>query len=192
MAQNKKSKLKTAKKSSAKAKTKVVAKAKKPVAAKATKSKTKATPKKKVNLAKKPVAVKKTAKKSAGLSKAKASPKPKAPAKPTTTSKKTSAPKGVAWMQPLDDRILVEIADSEQVTPGGIVLIDSSNQPENMHGYVVAVGRGHQSKKGRIRPIEVKAGDKIIFSKYAGDKVSYDGVNFVIIRETEVLGFAAN
>jgi chaperonin GroES len=54
------------------------------------------------------------------------------------------------------------------------------------------VGRGHQSKKGRIRPVEVTVGDKIIFSKYAGDKISQDGVNFVVIRETEILGLAAN
>ncbi len=110
----------------------------------------------------------------------------------STAPKKATGPKGKAWLKPLDDRLLVEVAEVATTTPGGIVLVDSSSQPDNTQGYVLAVGRGHQNKKGRIRPVEVNVGDKIIFSKYAGDKVSLDGVNFVIIRETEILGFAAN
>lgn len=108
------------------------------------------------------------------------------------TKPKALTPKGSAWLQPLDDRILVELCEEPQVSPGGIILVDSSTQPDNVQGLVLAVGRGHQSKKGRIRPVEVKKGDKIIFSKYSGDKVSLHGVNFVIIRESEILGFASH
>lgn len=114
------------------------------------------------------------------------------PAVKATKASKANSPKAKAWMKPLDDRLLVELAEIEQVSPGGIILVDSSVQPENIEGYVTAIGRGHQNKKGRIRPIELKVGDKVVFSKYAGDKISHNGVNFVIIRESEVLGFAAN
>lgn len=100
--------------------------------------------------------------------------------------------KGTAWLQPLDDRLLVEIVEEPKVSPGGIILIDSSEQPENLHGIVLSIGRGHQNKKGKIRPIEAKKGDKIIFSKYSGDKITKDGVNFVVIRESDVLGFSSN
>lgn len=110
----------------------------------------------------------------------------------SVSHKMISKPKGTAWLRPLDDRLLIEIAEEPKQTPGGIILIDSTETTENMRGFVIAVGRGHQSKKGRIRPIEAKAGDKVIFSKYAGDKISHDGVNFVVIRETDILGFASN
>lgn len=108
-------------------------------------------------------------------------------------SRKASAkPKGKTWLQPLDDRLLIEVAEQPKQTPGGIIIVDSAETTENLRGFVIAVGRGHQNKKGRIRPIEAKAGDKVIFSKYAGDKISHDGVNFVVIRETDILGFASN
>lgn len=100
-------------------------------------------------------------------------------------------PKGKAWLRPLDDRLLIELIEVAPVSPNGLIIIDSSNQPDNLQGVVLAVGRGHQNKKGRIRPIEVKTGDQVIFSKYAGDKIVKDGVNFVIIRESEILGFSA-
>lgn len=182
---------------------KVKASSKKPSVAKKLASK---KPSKSVTL-KKAVKTKTTPKAALAKSKpsAKKATKPKATVAKKATAKasvakvasakkpsKPQGPKGKAWLLPLDDRILVEIAEMAPVSPGGIILVDSSYQPENVHGHVIAVGRGHQSKKGRIRPTDVKVGDKIIFSKYAGDKVSHDGVNFVIIRETEVLGFASN
>lgn len=111
---------------------------------------------------------------------------------PSVSNKMSSKPKGKAWLNPLDDRLLIEILEEPKQSPGGIILIDSTEQAENLRGFVIAIGRGHQNKKGRIRPIEAKAGDKVIFSKYAGDKISHDGVNFVVIRETDILGFASN
>lgn len=96
-----------------------------------------------------------------------------------------------AWLHPLDNRLLIQVIEKEEITAGGIVLTDGSSQVNNLEGVVLAVGRGHQNKKGKIQPIEAKTGDKVIFSKYAGDKLSLDGVNFVVIRETEILGFAA-
>lgn len=111
---------------------------------------------------------------------------------PSVSSKLSSKPKGRAWLHPLDDRLLIEVTEEPKQTTGGIILIDSTEQAENLRGFVIAIGRGHQGKKGRIRPIEAKAGDKVIFSKYAGDKITHDGVNFVVIRETDILGFASN
>jgi chaperonin GroES len=177
--------------------------AKKAVAKKAVAPKAKAKTVKKAAAPKKTKITKKTISTKSKTSKASAKPAPKAaaqtkkPIKSAAPSKKTTltksqGPKAKAWMKPLDDRILVELVDAEQVSPGGIILVDSSIQPENLEGYVTAIGRGHQNKKGRIRPVELKVGDKVLFSKYAGDKVSHNGVNFVIIRESEVLGFAAN
>ncbi len=104
----------------------------------------------------------------------------------------SAKPKGTAWLQPLDDRLLIEIIDEPKQTSGGLILVDTTEQNENLQGFVIKVGRGHQNKKGRVRPIEAKAGDRVIFSKYAGDKVTHDGIKFVILRETEVLGFAAH
>ncbi len=201
MAQTKKAKVKAKAKPAKKASKKAVpvkktVKAKpKAVAAKPTKKTAAVKKTARPKAAKAPIKKRVVTKSAAKKATIKKSATPKAAvSKPSKTTKiaKPSSPKGKTWLQPLDDRILVEVAEQDQVSPGGIVLIDSSTQPDNVQGFVVAVGRGHQNKKGRIRPIELKAGDKIIFSKYAGDKVSQDGVNFVIIRETEVLGFASN
>lgn len=172
--------------------------AKKPKSTVKPKAKTKPVAKKKT--APKAVATKKSpAKKASPVTTKKASGKsvkpkatPTVKANKSAGSTKATKPASKAWMQPLDDRILVEVIEENQTSPGGIIIVDSSTQPDNLSGFVLSVGRGHQNKKGRIRPIELKAGDKIIFSKYAGDKISKDGVNFVIIRETEVLGFASN
>jgi chaperonin GroES len=176
-------------KQAAKAKAKPIAKATKKKAAASAKTNAKKQLKAKVTKMK-PVKAKAATTTKVKPASKKVSLKPKA--KSASSASKVRPQKSQPWMQPLDDRILVEIADGPQTSPGGIILVDTAIQPDNVQGYVVSVGRGHQSKKGRIRPIEVKAGDKIIFSKYTGDKVSHDGVNFVIIRESEVLGFASN
>ncbi|MEY4615690.1 MAG: hypothetical protein RJB66_650 [Pseudomonadota bacterium] len=194
MAANKKQKNKPAKKATPKKVTakKSSAKVAKPKATK-TKIVKKVSPAKKAKSAKKTATNKKKPTKSSPKAVAKAkklTPTKTASKKPAATKPTTAKTK--AWMKPLDDRLLVELIEADQVSQGGIILVDSSIQPENLEGFVTAIGRGHQNKKGRIHPIELKVGDKIIFSKYAGDKVSHNGVNFVIIRETDVLGFAAN
>lgn len=176
-------------KTSIKAKAKVVPKVKASIKAKAeTKAKTKDKGRS-LSKVKSKTTPSKTARSSSGLSNKKSTGVDKALARVAPTSAKA---KGIAWLQPLDDRLLVEIVEEPKVSPGGIILIDSTEQPENLHGIVLSIGRGHQTKKGKIRPIEAKKGDKIIFSKYSGDKITKDGVNFVVIRESDVLGFSSN
>lgn len=176
--------------------TKKSKKNKKPITKKSVAKKTTTAAKKSsVKVAKKAITSKNVAKtaKTAKTAKKKAISTKLASKKATSVQKPVvTKPKGTAWLQPLDDRILVELVKIDEVSPGGIILVDSSIQPDNLQGVVLAIGRGHQNKKGHIRPLDVKIGDKIVFSKYAGDKISQDGVNFVVIRETEVLGFAAN
>ena len=89
-------------------------------------------------------------------------------------------------LQPLDDRVIVEIEEAEEKTQGGIVLPDTAKE-KPQRGKVVAVGPGKLTDKGeRITPI-LKEGDRIIFGKYAGTEVKYDDKEFKILRESDVL-----
>lgn len=93
------------------------------------------------------------------------------------------------FVTPLDDRIIVQASESEKVTPGGIIIPDTiSTAAGNRKGVVLAVGRGHCDKKGRVRPMDVKAGDKIIFPDFTGSKLIYLGQDLIILRETDVMG----
>lgn len=88
---------------------------------------------------------------------------------------------------PLDDRVVVQPVEASTVTAGGIIIPDSVNEKPQM-GTVVAVGRGHRSAKGRVRPVDVKVGDRVLFPKYAGDQIEVDGQKLLILREGDVLG----
>jgi chaperonin GroES len=88
---------------------------------------------------------------------------------------------------PLDDRVVVQPVEASNVTAGGIIIPDSVNEKPQM-GTVVAVGRGHRSAKGRVRPVDVKVGDRVLFPKYAGDQIEVDGQKLLILREADVLG----
>jgi chaperonin GroES len=90
-------------------------------------------------------------------------------------------------IRPLQDRILIKRVDEEQKTAGGIIIPDSAKE-KPQEGRVVAVGNGKVGDDGKVRPLDVKKGDRILFSKYAGSEVKLDGEEHMIIREEDVLG----
>lgn len=95
------------------------------------------------------------------------------------------------WAQfvtPLDDRLLVKLEETSRRTPGGLYIPDNADISGNHQGFVVAVGRGHRDKKGRVRPMDVQVGDQVVFSQYAGNKVQMLNEEVVILRESDILG----
>jgi chaperonin GroES len=90
-------------------------------------------------------------------------------------------------IRPLNDRILVKRLEEEQKTKGGIIIPDSAKE-KPAEGEVVAVGHGKLNDKGERIPLELKAGNRILFSKYGGTEVKVDGQEFLIMREDDVLG----
>jgi chaperonin GroES len=90
-------------------------------------------------------------------------------------------------IRPLQDRILIKRVDEEQKTAGGIIIPDTAKE-KPQEGRVVAVGNGKVGDDGKLRPLDVKKGDRVLFSKYAGSEVKLDGEEHTIIREEDVLG----
>lgn len=88
---------------------------------------------------------------------------------------------------PLSDRILVQRSKSEEKSPGGIIIPDAAKE-KPVEGTVISVGSGKKLDDGTVRQPDVKAGDKILFGKYAGTEIKLDGVEHVILREDDVLG----
>jgi chaperonin GroES len=89
-------------------------------------------------------------------------------------------------IRPLQDRILVKRVDEEETTTGGIIIPDSAKE-KPQEGLVAAVGPGKTLENGSVAEIAVQAGDRILFSKYAGTDVDVDGAEHIIIREDDVL-----
>jgi chaperonin GroES len=90
-------------------------------------------------------------------------------------------------IRPLGDRVLVKREVSEEKTKGGIIIPDTAKE-KPIEGRVVAVGAGKVSEDGKQRPLDVKAGDKILFGKYSGTEVKIDGDEHVMLREEDILG----
>ena len=88
---------------------------------------------------------------------------------------------------PLHDRILVRRIEEGETTRGGIIIPDSAKE-KPQEGEVVAVGAGKRNEKGERVAMDVKAGDRILFGKYSGSDIKIDGVEYLIMREDEVLG----
>lgn len=113
--------------------------------------------------------------------------------KPAASHLVKSAPKKVLdlsdFVTPLDDRLLVQISGTEKMTAGGLYIPDTvADTSGNLEGYVVAVGRGHLSKKGHVRPMDVTVGDRVVFSEYAGSKIKIQNEDLIILREGDVMG----
>ena len=89
-------------------------------------------------------------------------------------------------LRPLHDRILVERVEEEAQVKGGIIIPDSAKE-KPQQGKVIAVGNGKRQEDGSIAPLDVKAGDRILFAKYAGTEVKIDNNDYLIFREDEVL-----
>ncbi|MGH0031759.1 MAG: co-chaperone GroES [Myxococcota bacterium] len=90
-------------------------------------------------------------------------------------------------IRPLQDRIIVKRIDEEETTAGGIIIPDSAKE-KPQEGKVVAVGKGKVGDDGKVQPLDVKKGNRVLFSKYAGTEVNIEGEEHLIIREDDVLG----
>ena len=90
-------------------------------------------------------------------------------------------------LTPLHDRILVRRVEEAETTRGGLIIPDSAKD-KPQEGEVVAVGKGKVNEEGKVRPLDVKEGDRILFGKYSGTEIKLDGEEFLIMREEEVLG----
>lgn len=90
-------------------------------------------------------------------------------------------------LRPLQDRILVQRVEEETTTKGGIIIPDTAKE-KPAEGKVVAVGNGKTADDGKKVPLEIKAGDRILFGKYSGTEVKVEGEEYLIMREDDVLG----
>jgi chaperonin GroES len=90
-------------------------------------------------------------------------------------------------IRPLQDRVIVKRLEEEAKTKGGIIIPDTAKE-KPVEGIVVAVGKGKTAKDGKLIELDVKTGDKILFSKYGGTEVKIDGVEHLIMREDDILG----
>ena len=89
--------------------------------------------------------------------------------------------------KPLGDRVVIEVTKREDKTAGGIYLPDSAKE-KPMEGMVVSVGKGARDNQGNLVPMELKAGDRIVFGKWAGTEVKIDGKELLIMKESDVMG----
>ena len=90
-------------------------------------------------------------------------------------------------IRPLQDRVIVKRVEEEAKTKGGIIIPDSAKE-KPAEGKVIAVGKGKIGEDGKLQPLDVKVGDRILFSKYAGTEVKVDGEENLIMREDDILG----
>ena len=89
--------------------------------------------------------------------------------------------------RPLQDRLIVERSEEESKTKGGIIIPDSAKE-KPLQAKVISVGNGKVLEDGKVRPLDIKAGDTVLFSKYAGTEIKLDGKDLLILREEDVLG----
>lgn len=90
-------------------------------------------------------------------------------------------------IRPLHDRVLVRRLDSEEKTAGGIIIPDTA-QEKPMEGEVLAAGEGIRGENGKIQALDVKAGNRVLFGKWAGTEVTLDGEELVIMKESDIMG----
>lgn len=89
-------------------------------------------------------------------------------------------------IKPLGDRVLVEILEAEEKTAGGIILPDTAKQ-EKTEGKVIAVGSGKVLDSGKVQPIEVKKGDKVLFGKWGGDDIEIEGKKHKVLKSEDII-----
>jgi chaperonin GroES len=90
-------------------------------------------------------------------------------------------------VRPLHDRILIKRIEEKETVKGGIIIPDSAKE-KPQEGEVIAVGHGKKTEEGKVIPLDVKAGDRILFGKYSGTEIKIDDQEYLIVREDEVLG----
>jgi len=89
--------------------------------------------------------------------------------------------------RPLHDRVLIRRIEEENKTPGGIIIPDTAKE-KPQQGEVVAVGPGARDESGKLIPLDVKVGDKVLFGKWSGSEVTIDGEELLIMKESDILG----
>tara|TARA_B100000989_G_scaffold270374_1_gene226435 strand:- start:236 stop:523 length:288 start_codon:yes stop_codon:yes gene_type:complete len=90
-------------------------------------------------------------------------------------------------LRPLHDRLLIRPLDAEEKTAGGIIIPDTAKE-KPMEGEVVAAGSGTKGEDGKITPLDVKKGNRVLYGKWSGTEVKVDGEDLLIVRETDVMG----
>ena len=89
--------------------------------------------------------------------------------------------------RPLHDRVVVKRIEAEEKTKGGIIIPDTAKE-KPMEGEIVAVGPGARDEKGTVVPLDVKVGDRVLFGKWSGTEVKLDGVEYLIMKESDIMG----
>ena len=92
--------------------------------------------------------------------------------------------------RPLHDRVLVRRIEQDERTAGGIIIPDTAKE-KPMEGEVIAIGAGARGENGKLHPLDVKAGDRILFGKWSGTEVKLDGQELIIMKESDVMGVIA-
>ncbi|MFZ9595782.1 MAG: co-chaperone GroES [Bdellovibrionia bacterium] len=90
-------------------------------------------------------------------------------------------------VRPLHDRVLVKRSNEEERSKGGIIIPDTAKE-KPIQGEIIAVGQGRVTEDGKVRPLDVKKGDRVLFGKYAGTEIKIDGDEFLMMREEDILG----
>jgi chaperonin GroES len=89
--------------------------------------------------------------------------------------------------RPLHDRVLIRRVEAEEKTAGGIIIPDTAKE-KPMEGEVVSVGPGARGEDGKIQPLDVKAGDRVLFGKWSGTEIKLDGEDLIIMKESDIMG----
>ena len=92
--------------------------------------------------------------------------------------------------RPLHDRVVVRRIDAEEKTKGGIIIPDSAKEKPSQ-GEIIAVGPGGRDEAGKLTPLDVKAGDRVLFGKWSGTEIKLDGEDFLIMKESDIMGIVA-
>ncbi|MHC1696551.1 MAG: co-chaperone GroES [Geobacteraceae bacterium] len=90
-------------------------------------------------------------------------------------------------LRPLQDRIIVKRLEEESMTAGGLYIPDTAKE-KPQKGEIIAVGKGKITEDGKVIPVDLKVGDKVLFGKYAGTEIKIDGADYLIMREDDILG----
>jgi chaperonin GroES len=92
--------------------------------------------------------------------------------------------------RPLHDRVVVQRVDAEEKTKGGIIIPDTAKE-KPQEGKIVAVGPGGRDEAGKLTPLDVKAGDRVLFGKWSGTEIKLDGEDYLIMKESDIMGIVA-
>jgi len=109
---------------------------------------------------------------------------------PTQAIRATLERTWIMAFRPLHDRVLVRRIEADEKTAGGIIIPDTAKE-KPQEGEIVAVGTGNKADDGKVTPLDVKAGDRVLFGKWSGTEVKVDGEDLIIMKESDILGVIA-